>query len=221
MSADAGPDTSAVAAERSGPGTARVVTAVVAVVMVAFVVLLFVTDEDQDLRREVIGQPVPAVQGTALDGTPVDVSAWAGQWVVVNFFATWCIPCVQEHPELVAFSEAHADDPVQVVSVAFDDTPEEIEAFFDQRGGDWPVLAEDTGPIALDFGVRAVPESYLVAPDGTVVDVFISGVTRQGLDEAIAANGGVASARSASATPGAGSTAAPTAATRVSEDGAP
>jgi cytochrome c biogenesis protein CcmG/thiol:disulfide interchange protein DsbE len=180
------------------PGTARIVSAVLALVLVAFVAVLFVTDDDQDLQRQSVGQPVPPVAGTDLDGEPVAVADWAGQWVVVNFFATWCVPCIQEHPELVAFSEAHAGDPVQVVSVAFDDDPEAIEAFFAQRGGDWPVLAEDTGSIALDFGVRAVPESYLVAPDGTVVDVFIAGVTRQGLDEAIAAHGGLAAAGSAS-----------------------
>ena len=190
---------------RRRPGTARIAAAAVAVVLVGLVVVLFVSDPGgQDLGREIVGRPVPAVAGTAIDGTTLDIADWAGEWVVVNFFATWCVPCVQEHPELVAFAEAHADEPVRVVSVGFDDTPEAVRRFFEQRGGDWPVLTEDTGGIALDFGVRAVPESYLVAPDGTVVDVFIAGVTQQGLDEAIAANGGLAAAASLGSVPSSG-----------------
>src|SRR5690606_20070470 len=100
----------------------------------------------------------------------------------------------EEHPELVAFAERHTDGRARVVGVGFEDEPEDIEAFFAQRGGDWPVIPQGTGRIALDFGVRAMPESYLVAPDGTVVDVFIAGVTADQLDEAIAAHGGIDSA---------------------------
>jgi cytochrome c biogenesis protein CcmG/thiol:disulfide interchange protein DsbE len=108
----------------------------------------------------------------------------------VNFFATWCVPCIREHPELVEFAERHGPDgpgvPVQVISVAFDDNADAIASFFAQRGGDWPVLTEGTGSIALDYGVRGVPESYLVSPAGQVVAVFY-GVTADALDEAIEA----------------------------------
>jgi cytochrome c biogenesis protein CcmG/thiol:disulfide interchange protein DsbE len=104
--------------------------------------------------------------------------------VVVNFFASWCVPCVREHPELVAFAAAHEGD-VQVVSVVFDDDPGAVEAFFAREGGDWPVVVGDTGRIALDFGVTGVPESYLVAPTGVVVAAFY-GVTQRLLDEALA-----------------------------------
>lgn len=172
------------------PGTARIAAGVLAVVLVAFVAVLAVGDPGGEEGRRVVGQAAPPVVGVDLDGEPVDLAAWRGEWVVVNFFATWCIPCVQEHPELVAFSEEHADGSARVVSVAFDDAPDDIRTFFDERGGDWPVLAEDTGAIALSYGVRAVPESYLVSPEGTVVDVFISGVTAAQLDAAIARHGG-------------------------------
>src|SRR5690606_12069380 len=93
-----------------------------------------------------------------------------GEWVVVNFFASWCGPCRQEHPELVAFSERHAArGDASVVSVAFSDAEDDARAFFEELGGDWPVLIEGTGRIGIDFGVTGVPETYLVAPDGTVV----------------------------------------------------
>lgn len=135
-------------------------------------------------RSELIGKAAPAASGTDLDGEHVDIDQWRGSWVLVNFFATWCVPCIREHPELVEFDERHGDE-VRLVSVAFDDRPEDIERFFDERGGDWPVLTAETGGIALDYGVRGVPESFLISPAGQVVGLFY-GVTADGLDEAIA-----------------------------------
>ena len=64
-----------------------------------------------------------------------------GRWVVGNFFSTTCQPCIVEHPELIEFQEAH--EPVgdaTVVSVAFDDAASNVEEFFAENGGDWPVL---------------------------------------------------------------------------------
>jgi cytochrome c biogenesis protein CcmG/thiol:disulfide interchange protein DsbE len=183
------PSTIDVAVRRSG--SARMAALVAGAVLAVLVAVLVVSDpQGEDLRREVVGGPAPSVRGSTVDGRVVDLAQWRGQWVVVNFFATWCIPCVREHPELVAFSAAHAGDPVRVVSVGFDESPEAVREFFAERGGDWPVLAEETGAIALEFGVRAVPESYLVAPDGRVVEVFVAGVTAALLDEAIAVHGG-------------------------------
>ncbi|SVB87235.1 uncharacterized protein METZ01_LOCUS240089, partial [marine metagenome] len=113
-----------------------------------------------------------------------------GRWVVVNFFSTTCVPCVREHPELVAFADAHrAVDDVRVVSVAFDDRASAVEAFFRERGGDWPVLAATTGRIAVDWGVVAVPESYLVAPSGYVAAKVAGGVERADLESLLSRAG--------------------------------
>ena len=78
---------------------------------------------------------------------------------------------------LVAFAEAHAEaDDARVVSVAFDDSAAAIEKFFRERGGGWPVLAMRTGHIAVDWGVIAVPESYLVSPSGHVAAKVVGGI---------------------------------------------
>lgn len=143
---------------------------------------------DETIRSGLVGRAAPEIVGTATDGTTVDIDRWRGSWVLVNFFATWCVPCIREHPELVEFSQRHQPGgpgvPVELVSVAFDDDPAAVRDFFDQRGGSWPVLVDDTGPIALDYGVRGVPESYLVSPAGQVVGVFF-GVTADALDDVI------------------------------------
>jgi cytochrome c biogenesis protein CcmG/thiol:disulfide interchange protein DsbE len=106
--------------------------------------------------------------------------------VLVNFFATWCAPCKAEHPELVSFAQRHRlRGDAEVVSVAFNEQPSEVQAFFDANGGDWPVIAEGNGGFALEYGVVKLPESYLIAPDGTVVYKFEGGVRADDVDSVI------------------------------------
>ncbi len=137
-----------------------------------------------------VGLPAPDIEGETIGGEFFDLDDHRGRWVVVNFFATWCVGCRVEHPELVEFSRRHAVSlDAVVVTVAFDDAPGAVREFFEQQGGDWPVIAEGVGPVWLEYGVTAVPETYLVSPAGYVVDKFVGtyGVTADQLDDRIAA----------------------------------
>lgn len=167
---------------------ARWISLVVGAVLLAFIVFLFTRDTgERALDSPIVGELVPPVAGPTLAGDTYDIDDHRGKWVVVNFFASWCGPCRLEHPELVELEQRHADSgDLEVVSVAFDDTPEEATDFFDELGGDWPVLVEDTGGTGIAFGVTGVPETYLVAPDGTVVAKWVSQITADGVDDAIA-----------------------------------
>lgn len=141
----------------------------VGVAVVALIGLLaFGSDDRLSDASEVIGDRVPEVSGTALDGTTFDIDNARGQWVVVNFFATWCVGCINEHPELVAFDQwADTTGQAEMVAVVFNDPPDEVSAFFDANGGDWPVLDEPSLP--LEFQVSRIPETFLVDPSGQVV----------------------------------------------------
>jgi cytochrome c biogenesis protein CcmG, thiol:disulfide interchange protein DsbE len=168
--------------------TGLVISLVVAVLAVGFVWVLATREPGTDRQADsrLIGQAAPRVTGETLDGETFDLDDHQGRWVVVNFFATWCVPCQQEHPELVRFDEAHrAAGDARVVSVIFDDSTDDARAFFERNGGDWPVVLDD-GSIANDYGVARVPETYLVAPNGRVVTKLIGGVTQDGLDSIIA-----------------------------------
>jgi cytochrome c biogenesis protein CcmG, thiol:disulfide interchange protein DsbE len=162
-----------------------VVSAVVAVVLVAFVAVLATREPATERRASspLIGKVAPALAGETVDGGSFDIDDHRGRWVLVNFFATWCQPCVQEHPELVRFSQAHAAaDDALVVSVVYDESDlGRVRDFFAERGGDWPVVSDGLLP-AVDYGVVKVPESYLVAPNGIVVQKYTGGVT-QGMIE--------------------------------------
>jgi cytochrome c biogenesis protein CcmG/thiol:disulfide interchange protein DsbE len=168
--------------------TGLIVSAVVAVLAIGFVAVLATREPATDRRRDspLIGKVVPPLAGETLAGGNFDIDDHQGRWVVVNFFATWCVPCRIEHPELDAFNQAHArgGDAV-LVSVLFDDDPASAHEFFDRNGGEWPVVLDGDGLIASAFGTPKVPESYLVTPNGRVAAKFTGGVTRDGLDRSI------------------------------------
>jgi cytochrome c biogenesis protein CcmG/thiol:disulfide interchange protein DsbE len=154
-------------------------------VLIFFIVLLATRDRDvtgfDSSRLE--GEVAPAIVGVTIDGATFDLDDHRGGFVVVNFFQTTCLPCIQEHPELVAFQTTHAPSGfASVVSVAFDDRLDNIRSFFDEFGGDWPILGSDTAPLAVDYGVALVPESIVVAPNGEVVKKLLGGVSQAQLE---------------------------------------
>lgn len=177
-----------------GRGLVLGAAVVVAVIMVALVVVLATRDPAQDRVDEspLVGHVAPPLVGEvvapeATAGSQFDLDRLRGQWVVVNFFATWCVPCVTEHPELIEFSERHAaTGDASVASVVFDadENVDDIADFFADNGGDWPVV--DGEDVILDWAVAAVPESFLVSPDGVVAAKITGGVTADGLDDLIA-----------------------------------
>jgi cytochrome c biogenesis protein CcmG, thiol:disulfide interchange protein DsbE len=183
------------ASESDGVDTPRrgrvglIVSVVVALVAIAFVAVLATREPATERRAEspLIGRVAPALAGETLDGGSFDIDDYQDRFVVVNFFATWCAPCIEEHPELIAFDETHrALGDAVVVSVVYDDRPENVREFFRDRGGEWPVIA-DGGLAPVDYGVVKVPETYLVAPGGVVVQKYIGGVTQDLIERDIAA----------------------------------
>lgn len=139
----------------------------------------------KEVRSPIVGAIAPVTSGLDLRGERVDLDSFRGEWVLVNFFATWCPPCVLEHPELVKLSK---DDggPLQVLSVGFQDTSDKVRKFFAENGGHWPVITGDTGRIGVDYGVKGLPESFLVSPAGQVIAKFEGGITAERITSYIA-----------------------------------
>ncbi|MEO7837242.1 MAG: TlpA disulfide reductase family protein [Acidimicrobiales bacterium] len=164
------------------PRTARWIALAVGLIVALLVVMLATRRPASDVvaPSPIVGQTAPEIEGPGLDGAVMKLSDLRGGYVVVNFFATWCIPCVREHPELIRFADRHPAEEAEVLMVIYDDQPAEVRDFFAKRGGDWPVL-DDPGS-KVDFGVRGVPESFLVDPDGVVLTRLVGGVTADGLD---------------------------------------
>ncbi len=169
------------------PAWVKVGVAAAGLALVMFIAVLAVSDGSDgegQVDSPLIGRAVPPLVGTTLDGGTFDIDSAQGQWVLLNFFASWCVPCQVEHPELVEFSDRHRDGSATVVSVVMGDTVENTERFFAERGGDWPVLIDaDSAP--AQFVVVQVPESFLVAPSGLVVAKWIGDITADMVDGVI------------------------------------
>lgn len=180
-------------AKANGPRRARpaLVTAVaIGIAMVLLIAVLATRDPASTRlsRSPLVGRGAPELTGATISGERFSLDDRRGQFVLVNFFATWCVPCIEEHDDLVRFSEANrSSGRASVVSVVFSDTPKDVRRFFDRRGGDWPVVRDDDAGISTDWGVARVPESYLVDPAGTVVGKITGGVTSEFLQEQLRA----------------------------------
>lgn len=122
-----------------------------------------------------IGQPAPALdlpplEGLTRNGEPVPAPARAAagdRLTLVNIWASWCVPCRQEHPFLMRLAE---DDRVRIVGVNYKDKSENALRFLGELGNPFDAVGIDSnGRTAIDWGVYGVPESYLVDKDGTII----------------------------------------------------
>jgi cytochrome c biogenesis protein CcmG, thiol:disulfide interchange protein DsbE len=172
-----------------GPRAALAASVVVALLLALMVAVLATRDPSTERASQspLIGQLAPATAGTTLDGEEVSIDDFRGRWVVVNFFASWCIPCQTEHPQLAAFDAAHrAQGDAVLVGVTFDNKTEDAREFFAENGGDWPVIDDPDNSIGVAYGVAQVPETFVIHPNGTVVQRYAGAVTRAELDGLIA-----------------------------------
>ena len=134
-----------------------------------------------------LGKPAPPVTASTLTGSHFARPAAPGHYVVLNFFASWCVPCQQEGPDLVRFAFEHSrTGDAQLVSVAFEDSASSARSYQAQLGATWPTLSDPGGNIALDYGVYGLPSTFLIAPDGRVVAHAIAPVTSADLDQLLA-----------------------------------
>jgi cytochrome c biogenesis protein CcmG/thiol:disulfide interchange protein DsbE len=180
----------------SGQGRSRVVLysslGVAAVIAVLIGVLAFAKPSSSgSANSTLVGKPAPAVSGPSIfGGGRYSLSQYAGRWVLVNFAASWCVPCRQETPQLVAFASAHhgADSPV-ILGVAFD--PQDVAslaAFERSSGARWQTVNDPSAEVA--YGVSQIPQSFLVSPAGLVAAKFSGAVTAAELDQVLARLGG-------------------------------
>nr|WP_243649355.1 TlpA disulfide reductase family protein [Luteibacter rhizovicinus] len=128
----------------------------------------------------------PTLKIATLDGKTFDLAAKRGHWVIVNYWATWCVPCIKEMPDISDFVASHKN--VTAIGLAYEDTDKkDIVAFLDQHKVVYPIAQLDIGNPPKDFDEpRGLPTTYLIAPDGHVAQRFVGPVTSQKLAEAIA-----------------------------------
>jgi thiol-disulfide isomerase/thioredoxin len=127
----------------------------------------------------------PMLKVTTLDGQPFDLGAHRGQWVIVNFWATWCVPCIKEMPDISRFVAGHRN--VTAIGLAYEDSDKaDIQAFLKQHPVSYPVAQVTMDDAPKDFDEpRGLPTTYLIGPDGAVAKRFVGPVTGASLGAAI------------------------------------
>ncbi len=124
------------------------------------------------------GRPAFDFAAATLDGDSLSLGDLRGKVIVLNFWASWCIACIDEHAYFVEAERGYADAPFQMLGVVYQDSPENARRWMRRMGGDWPSLLDPSSRIAIDYGVYGVPETYFISKDGQVAYKQIGPVTR-------------------------------------------
>jgi cytochrome c biogenesis protein CcmG/thiol:disulfide interchange protein DsbE len=165
----------------AGGGTRmRIVLAALPLVVFIALALIFWTQlnsgrDISEIPSALIGTKAPwrdldPLAGATKDGAPVPAlttQTARGKLTLVNFWASWCVPCRQEHPVILQLSK---DPRITVVGVNYKDGAENALRFLGELGNPFSAIGLDpAGRMAIDWGVYGIPESYLVGPDGTIL----------------------------------------------------
>jgi cytochrome c biogenesis protein CcmG/thiol:disulfide interchange protein DsbE len=142
--------------------------------ILAFAALVFVFGayalhhNPQVIPRATVGKSAPDDALPSLDGAPPAPIRTALKGVtLVNFFASWCVPCAQEAPALASLKA----EGVRVVGVAYKDDPAKTRDFLNRYGDPYQTIFVDRdGRAGIDFGVTGVPETYVIGADGRILD---------------------------------------------------
>jgi len=132
------------------------------------------TSDPHSMDKPLVGKQAPSFTLPRLaDGADIGSETLLGKPVVVNFWATWCVPCAQEHPNLVEAAKRWGDD-VQFVGIVYQDKNEAVEAWLDRHGGRaYPTLIDVNAKAAIAYGVYGVPETYFIGADGVIRDKHV------------------------------------------------
>lgn len=122
----------------------------------------------KELPSLLIAKLAPAFSLQTLDGKTVTLESFKGSPLIVNFWASWCYPCLQEHPLLALAPNLFPDEKVQSVGILYQDTKENAQGYIQKYGEAFPVLLDVNSQTAIDYGVGGVPETFFIDREGII-----------------------------------------------------
>ena len=143
--------------------------AIIAIGALVVVLLLAFRRDPHDIRTGTVGRPAAAFTLQKLDGSgALTFDDTKGKVTIVNFFASWCIPCKQENPDLVRVYERYRASDVVFIGVLYQDSRDSGLKYIKDNGVTWPTASDDDGRVAFAYGVFGIPETYFIDTDGII-----------------------------------------------------
>lgn len=134
-----------------------------------------------------VGSVAPDFTLASLDGEPIRLADLRGRPVIVNFWASWCGPCIEEFPLLRDAAARYETDGLAVVGIVYRDRSEAAREFMQRQGGTWPAAMDPGERVATAYGVVGPPETYFIDRDGIIVARNIGQIAPAMLDAQLAA----------------------------------
>ena len=159
--------------------TRRVAFSVVGGILFTALLGYGMTRDPREIPSPLIGKPAPEFSLETLEGDSVVLAELRGTVTVVNFWASWCLACRQEHPALVRAWRRYEQggEPVRFLGVVYQDTRGNAIEYMGRHGGGWSNLMDPDTRTAIDFGVYGVPETYFLDRDGRIAYKHVGPVT--------------------------------------------
>lgn len=120
------------------------------------------------------GHPVPDFQLTLLDGRKVTLASYRGRVLVLNFWASWCPPCIEETPALNRLAQDFPEGKVVVLGVSIDEDPVAYRTFLARFHIGYPTARDPSQDLMHRYGTRQIPETYIIGPDGRLARKLVS-----------------------------------------------
>ncbi|MBU2646806.1 redoxin domain-containing protein [bacterium] len=148
---------------------------------------LFYASRPGEIPSALISQSAKPFQATTFDGQAISLTQFQGRPVILNFWASWCVACRQEAHIIEAAYQDYGKSGAVFIGIAINDTREASLAFIHRYGKTYLLAPDDsTGTISLDYGVTAVPETFLIDKNGVITDKILGAITRQTIDHFLA-----------------------------------
>ncbi|WP_421775140.1 TlpA family protein disulfide reductase [Gracilimonas sp.] len=125
-----------------------------------------------------VGQAAPNFMTTTFYGDDFDLADHKGKYIILDFWATWCGPCMPEIPVIKSLRESYSEDDLAIVSIALEEKSDKYENFLDEKGMAWPQILQEKrweDEIPSLYNVHGIPQKYIIGPNGNIVAKHLRG----------------------------------------------
>ena len=126
-----------------------------------------------------VGGPAPIFELETLKGEILKSSDFKNKAFILNFWATWCVPCIKEMPELNKAYASYKDSGVEIIAINFAESRSEVDEFVNKHQLNFPVVLDKYGDVSQDYKIRNLPVTYFISSKGIIMDIAFGGINQE------------------------------------------